>query len=123
MQGTVGKLEKYTFQRYKVYTNRSLNGKVMVPGSWVIRAIFSHFSGEDSDQTGDANGEPRVASRSWSCSLSQGSKLADQLATSWKESTHEGGCPEEKMRQIFNTFSLFSLVFARMVDVAPDVGF
>ena len=70
MQGTVGKLKKYTFQRYKVYVNRSLDGKFMAPGIWVVRAILSRFSGEDSGQTGDATGEPRVASRSWSCNLS-----------------------------------------------------
>ena len=81
------------------------------------------FSSEDSSQTGDATGELRVASHSWSCSLSQGSKLADQLVVSWKESAHEGGCLGRKTCQIFNTFSLFSSVFARMVDVAPDVGF
>ena len=52
----------------------------MAPGSRVVRAVFSHFFGEDSGQTRDATGELRVASRSWSCSLSQGSKLADQLA-------------------------------------------
>jgi hypothetical protein len=42
---------------------------------------------------------------------------------SWKESTHEGSCLGEKTRQIFSTFSLFSSVFARAIDVAPDVGF
>ena len=50
-------------------------------------------------------------------------ELADQLAASWKESAHEGSCPGGKTRQIFSTFSLFSSVFARMVDVAPNVGF
>jgi hypothetical protein len=70
MRGTVGKLEKSTFQRYKVCANRSSDGKVMAPGSRGVRAVFLRFSGEDSGQTGDATGEPRVASRSRSCSLS-----------------------------------------------------
>ena len=47
----------------------------------------------------------------------------DQLAASWKESVHESGCPGGKTRQIFSTFSLFSSVFVRMVDVGPDVSF
>jgi hypothetical protein len=42
---------------------------------------------------------------------------------SWEELAHEGGCPGGKTSQIFSSFSLFSLVFARMVDVAPNVGF
>ena len=70
MRGTVGNLEKYTFQRYKVYTNRSLDGKVMAHGIRGVRAIFLRFFGEDSGQTGVATGKPRVASCSWSCSLS-----------------------------------------------------
>ena len=70
MRGTVGKFEKSNFQRYKVWTNRSLDGKVIALGSRGIRAVFLRFSGGDSGQTGDATGEPRVASRSQSCSLS-----------------------------------------------------
>jgi hypothetical protein len=37
----------------------------MAPGSRGVGAVFVHFSGEDSDQTGDAIGEPRVPRRSW----------------------------------------------------------
>jgi hypothetical protein len=64
MRGTVGNLEKSTFQRYKVCMNRSSNGKVMAPGSRGVRVVFLRFSGEDSSQMGDATGEPRVTSRS-----------------------------------------------------------
>uniref|UniRef100_A0A2N9H9I5 Aminotransferase-like plant mobile domain-containing protein n=1 Tax=Fagus sylvatica TaxID=28930 RepID=A0A2N9H9I5_FAGSY len=53
----------------------------MALGSWGARAVFVHFSGEDSGQTGEAIGEPRVARRSWSCPLSNAPGLADQLAT------------------------------------------
>ncbi len=70
MWGTVGKLEKSTFQQYKICLNRSSNGKVMAQGSRGVKAVFLPFSGKDSDQTGDATGEPRVASCSQSCSLS-----------------------------------------------------
>jgi hypothetical protein len=70
MWGTVGNLEKSTFQQYKVCTNQSSDGKVMAPESWGVRAVFLRFFGGDSGQMGDATGEPRVASRSWSCSLS-----------------------------------------------------
>uniref|UniRef100_A0A2N9HSL7 Uncharacterized protein n=1 Tax=Fagus sylvatica TaxID=28930 RepID=A0A2N9HSL7_FAGSY len=65
----------------------------MAPGSRGVGAVFVHFSGEDSGQTGDATGEPRVPRRSWSRYLSNAPGLADQL------------------------------VFARVFDLAPDVGF
>ena len=79
----------------------------MAPGSRGVGAVFSRFSGKDSGQTGEATGELRVASRSWSCSLSYAPGLADQLAMSRKESAREGDCPGGKTRQIFNAFSLF----------------
>ena len=73
---------KSTFQRYKVRMNPSLEGKVMTLGSRGVRAIFSHFFGEDSDQTGEATGKPRVTSCSWSFSLSYAPELIDQIAAS-----------------------------------------
>ena len=79
----------------------------MAPGSRGVRAVFSHFSGEDFGQTGETTGEPRVASRSWSCSLSYTAGLIDQIIVSQKESAHGGGCPRGKTRQIFSAFSLF----------------
>jgi hypothetical protein len=79
----------------------------MAPGSRVIRAIFSRFSGEDSGQMGDATGKPRVASCNWSCSLSHISKIVDQLVVIWLESVHEGDYLGGKTCQIFITFSLF----------------
>jgi hypothetical protein len=104
MQHIVGKLPTSTFQLYKVYTNWSLDERVMVPGSQGVGAVFSCFSGEDSSQTGD--GEPRVACCSWSCHLSNAPGLADQLAVSRKESAREGGCSGGKTRQIFSAFFL-----------------
>uniref|UniRef100_A0A2N9HZ15 Uncharacterized protein n=1 Tax=Fagus sylvatica TaxID=28930 RepID=A0A2N9HZ15_FAGSY len=70
----------------------------MAPGSRGVGAVFVHFSGEDSDQTGDAIGEPRVPRRSWSRYLSNAPGLADQLVASRKDSAREGGCPGGKMR-------------------------
>ena len=95
----------------------------MAPGNWGVWAVFSRFSGEDSGQTGEAIGEPRVASRSWSFSLSNAPMLVDQLAASRKEFASEGGCPGGKTRQIFSVFSLFLSVFASTVDLASNVGF
>uniref|UniRef100_A0A2N9HY23 Uncharacterized protein n=1 Tax=Fagus sylvatica TaxID=28930 RepID=A0A2N9HY23_FAGSY len=46
---------------------------------------------EDSDQTGDAIGEPRVPRRSRSHYLSNAPGLADQLVASRKDSAREGG--------------------------------
>ena len=48
MLGTVGKLEKSTFQRYQVCANWNFFGRVMAPGSGSVQAIFLRFSGEDS---------------------------------------------------------------------------
>jgi hypothetical protein len=78
----------------------------MAPGSWGAGAIFVHFSGKDSGQTGEATGEPRVARRSWSCHLSNAPGLADQLAASRKDSAREGGCPGGKTCLIFSAFFL-----------------
>uniref|UniRef100_A0A2N9G4M9 Uncharacterized protein n=1 Tax=Fagus sylvatica TaxID=28930 RepID=A0A2N9G4M9_FAGSY len=71
--------------------NRSSDERVMAPGSRGIGAVFVHFSGEDSDQTGDAFGEPRVPRRSWSRYLSNAPGLVDQLVASRKDSAREGG--------------------------------
>jgi hypothetical protein len=85
----------------------------MAPGSRGVGAVFVHFSGEDSDQTGDAIGEPRVPRRSWSLYLSNAPGLADQLAASRKDSAREGGCPEEKMRFTPSAFFLKSCPSSR----------
>ena len=82
MQHIVGKLSTSTFQRYKVCTNWSSDERFMAPGSRGARAVFVCFSGEDSGQTGDATGEPRVPRRSWSRHISNAPRLAGQLAVS-----------------------------------------
>ena len=100
-----------TFQRYKVCMNQSLDEQVMAPGSRGAGAVFSCFSGEDSGQTGEATGEPRVAHRSWSCHLSNAPRLADQLIVSEEDSAREGGCPGEKRAK---PLARFSLLFVRV---------
>ena len=108
MQHVVRKLSTSTFQQYKVYMNRSLDERVMAPGSRGAGAVFVCFSGEDSGQTGDASGEPRVARRSRSHYLSNAPGLAGQLAASRKDSAREGGCPGRKTRFVPSTFFLKS---------------
>ena len=98
MQHISGKLSTSSFQRYKFCVNLSSNERVMAPGSRSAGAVFVCFSGEDSGQTGDAIGEPRVPRRSWSRHLSNAPGLAGQLVASRKDSAREGGCPEGKMR-------------------------
>jgi hypothetical protein len=61
VQHIAGNIWMSTFQRYKVCVNRSSDERVMAPGSRGAGAIFSYFSGEDSGQTGEATGKPRVA--------------------------------------------------------------
>jgi hypothetical protein len=95
-----------TFQRYKVYANPILDEKVMAPGSQGAGVVFSRFSGEDSGQTGEATGEPRVARRSWSHHISNAPGFADQLVVSREDSAREGGCPGEKRVKSLAHFSL-----------------
>uniref|UniRef100_A0A2N9H2Z2 Uncharacterized protein n=1 Tax=Fagus sylvatica TaxID=28930 RepID=A0A2N9H2Z2_FAGSY len=118
----VGKLSTSSFQRYKVCANRSSDEGVMAPGSRGVGAVFVHFSGEDSGQTGDAIGEPRVPRRSRSRYLSNAPGLADQLVASRKDSAREGGCPGGK--NAFCSQRVFLQIlsqFARIFDLAPDV--
>jgi hypothetical protein len=85
----------------------------MAPGSRGVRAVFVHFSDEDSGQTGDAIGEPRVPRRSWSRYLSNAPGLAGQLVASMKDSAREGGCPEGKTRFTPSAFFLKSCPSSR----------
>jgi hypothetical protein len=85
----------------------------MALGSRGVGAVFVHFSGEDSDQTGDAIGEPRVPHRSWSRYLSNAPGLVDQLVASRKDSAREGGCPRGKMRFTPSAFFLKSCPSSR----------
>jgi hypothetical protein len=86
----------------------------MTPGSRGAGAIFACFSGEDSGQTGEATGEPRVARRSWSHHLSNEPGLTDQLVVSREDSTREGGCSGAKCVKSSAHFSLlFVCVCAR----------
>ena len=79
----------------------------MTPRSRDTRAVFAHFSGKDSGQTGDAASEPRVVRRSWSRHISNAPGLADQLVVSREDSACEGGCPGEKRVRSLAPFSLF----------------
>ena len=78
----IGKIENYSFQRYHVRSNRSSDERVMAPGSKGVRAVFLYLSDEDSGQTGDVTGEPRVTRCSRSYLLSSSFKLAGQLVAS-----------------------------------------
>jgi hypothetical protein len=87
----------------------------MTPGSWGAGAVFTCFSGEDSDKTGEAIGEPRVARRSWSNHLSNAPGPANQLVVSREDSAREGGCPGEKCAKSSVHFSsLFICVCTRI---------
>jgi hypothetical protein len=102
-----------SFQQYKVCTNRSSDERVMAPGSQGVGAVFVCFSGEDSGQTGDAIGEPRVPRRSWSRHLSNALGLGGQLVASRKDSVREGGCLEGKMRFVPSALFLKSCPSSR----------
>ena len=78
----------------------------MAPGSLGVGVVFVRFSDEDSDQSGDTTGEPRVPRRSWSHHLSNAPGLARQLAASQKDSAREGSCLGEKCTKPSAHFSL-----------------
>ena len=80
----------------------------MAPGSRGAGAVFVCFSGEDSGQTGDAFGKPRVPRRSRSRYLFNVPGLADQLVASRKDSAREGGCPGGKTHFTPSAFFLKS---------------
>ena len=89
--------------------------RVTAPGSQSAGAVFVCFSGEDSGQTGDATGEPRVARRSRSRHLSNAPGFTGQLAASRKDSAHKGGCPKEKcIKSSAHFSSLFVCVCERI---------
>ena len=113
MQHIVGKISTSSFQLYKVCTNRSSDEGVMAPGSRGAGAIFVYFSDEDSDQTGDVLGEPRVPRHSQSRYLSNTPGLEDQLVASRKDSAREGGCPGGKTRFTPSAFFLKSCPSSR----------
>ena len=85
----------------------------MAPGSRGVRVVFVHFSDEDSSQTGEVLGEPRVPRRSRSRYLSNAPGLADQLVASREDSAREGGCPGGKMRFTPSEFFLKSCPSSR----------
>ena len=80
----------------------------MAPGSRGAGAVFVCFSSEDSGQTGDVLGKPRVPRRSRSRYLSNALGLEDQLVASQKDSAREGGRPGGKTRFTPSTFFLKS---------------
>ena len=85
----------------------------MAPGSRGAGAVFVCFSGEDSGQTGDATGEPRVPRRGQSRYLSNAPGLADQLVASQEDSAREGDCPGGKTHFVLRTFFLKSCPSSR----------
>ena len=113
MQHIVGKLSTSSFQRYKVCANRSSDERVMAPRSWGVEAVFVHFSDEDSSQTGDVLGEPRVPRRSRSRYVSNATRLEDQLVGSREDSVREGGCPGGKTHFTPSAFFLKSCPSSR----------
>uniref|UniRef100_A0A2N9I862 Uncharacterized protein n=1 Tax=Fagus sylvatica TaxID=28930 RepID=A0A2N9I862_FAGSY len=90
----------------------------MAPGSRGVELFFYIFPAKIPAKWGMPPGEPRVASHSWSCGLSNAPGLMDQITASQREFAREGSCPGGKMRQISNAFSLlFICVRAHVLDL------
>uniref|UniRef100_A0A2N9FVC4 Uncharacterized protein n=1 Tax=Fagus sylvatica TaxID=28930 RepID=A0A2N9FVC4_FAGSY len=90
--------------------------ELWLPGSRGVGAVFVHFSDEDSGQTGDAIGEPRVPRRSWSRYLSNAPGLADQLVASRKDSAREGGFPDVGFRRSWYRRKACVAYFCKVLD-------
>uniref|UniRef100_A0A2N9IRA4 Uncharacterized protein n=1 Tax=Fagus sylvatica TaxID=28930 RepID=A0A2N9IRA4_FAGSY len=88
----------------------------MAPGSRGVGAVFARFSGEDSDQTGDATGEPRVPRHSRSRYLSNAPGLADQLVASREDSAREGGSPDVGFRRSWYRRKACAAYFCKVLD-------
>ena len=112
MQHIVGKLSTSIFQRYKVCTNLSSDGRVITPGSRGARAIFTRFSSEDSVKRGmlPANRELHVIAGVIIFLTHPGPRVnLQRVGKTW------GGCPGEKCVKSSAHFSLlFVCVCARI---------
>uniref|UniRef100_A0A2N9FXE6 Uncharacterized protein n=1 Tax=Fagus sylvatica TaxID=28930 RepID=A0A2N9FXE6_FAGSY len=89
----------------------------MAPGSRGAGAVFVCSSGEDSGQTRDAFGKPRVPRRSRSRYLSNTSGLADQLVASRKDSAREGGSPDVGFRRSWYRRKACAAYFCKVPDL------
>uniref|UniRef100_A0A2N9FGV5 Uncharacterized protein n=1 Tax=Fagus sylvatica TaxID=28930 RepID=A0A2N9FGV5_FAGSY len=123
MQHIAGKLSTSTFQRYKVYTNRSSDERFMAPGTRGAGVVFSCFSGEDPDQTGEATDEPRVAHCSRSCLFPTHPGLWIKLQRAEKNLHAKAVVREKNALDFRRVFPYFLSVFACIFDLAPEVGF
>ena len=101
------------FQRYKVCTNRSLEQKVMAPGSWGAGVVFSHLSGEDSGL--------HVIAGVVIFPTHPGSRINSL----WGGKTlHAKAVVREKnASDLWRIFPHFLSVFACIFDLAPKVSF
>ena len=123
MQYIVGKRQMSTFQWYKVCANRSLEGKVMTPGSRGVELFFRIFPVKIPAKRGKppANRELHVIA---------GVSLFPTHLSSWiklqraERNLRAKAIVREEKRIRFSTrFPYFSSMFACMFDLAPDVGF
>uniref|UniRef100_A0A2N9FPN6 Uncharacterized protein n=1 Tax=Fagus sylvatica TaxID=28930 RepID=A0A2N9FPN6_FAGSY len=89
----------------------------MAPGSRGAGAVFVCSFGEDSGQTRDAFGKPRVPRRSWSRYLSNASGLADQLVANRKDSAREGGSPDVGFRRSWYRRKACTAYFCKVPDL------
>uniref|UniRef100_A0A2N9ISB9 Uncharacterized protein n=1 Tax=Fagus sylvatica TaxID=28930 RepID=A0A2N9ISB9_FAGSY len=123
MQHIVGKLSTSTFQRYKFCANRSSDERVMAPGSRGAGAVFACFSGEDSGQTGKppANRELHVVAGVVIFPTHPGPRV--NLQRVGKTLRAKAVVREKNAPDLRSIFPRFLSVFARVFDLAPEVGF
>ena len=111
------------FPMIKVCTNRNSDGRVMTPRSRGVGVVFACFSGEDSSQTGEDTGEPRVARRTGVFIFPM--HLGPRVNLQWVGKTLRAKAivREKNTSNLRLIFPCFLSVFARVFDLAPEVGF
>ena len=112
-----------TFQRYKVRTNRSSDGRVMAPGSWGVGAVFHVFPAKIPAKWGmpPANRELRLAAGVAVFLTHLGSWI--KLQRVGKNLRVKAVVREKKRVKFSARFPYFLSVFARSIDLVPNVGF
>jgi hypothetical protein len=123
MQHIFGKISMSTFQQYNVCANRSSDGRVMTPGSRGVRAIFACFSTKILVKRGKppVNRELHVVAGVAIFPTHLGPRVNLQRVR--KTLRAKAVVREKNAPNLRSIFPHFLSVFARVCDLAPDVGF
>jgi hypothetical protein len=123
MQHIFGKLSTSSFQRYKVFMNRSSDERVMAPGSRGAGAFLCVFLAKIPVERGmpPANRELHIVAGVVIFHTHLGSRV--NLQRVGKTLRAKVAVREKNVPNLRLIFPCFLFVFACIFDLAPDVGF